>query len=316
MFSQFSEGDQLLRWASEIEAGAWSTFRATAGYVASANRVGQKPWVFADRMSSLGHLDVDWDDSQWSVAPPILALSEGMGLVSVLSGWRPGWLTLRLCQWAEEGVVRVSLVNQGADPTAVFLAHDSLNHMEEVAAMIGGRVSFRPSAQLVDLIRLEAVESLAVASPPMIDEDLRYFEPASLGWDETQHRGREGLYGFDIYGRREFRLLHQGTWRKVDRATGQLSVLVGRADLVHWHPQSGDCTVPRAMTLPTGLSLPVVAERAAVAACGLLPAVVGDRRIYRNVSREDAARLCDAVGLELRVEKRPLDGIPAIEEAK
>ena len=316
MFSEFSEGDQLLRWASEVEAGAWSTFRSTAGYIGSVNRAHQKPWVFADRMSSLGHLDVDWDEGRWSVAPPVLALNEGMGLVSVLAGWRPGSLTMRLSHWAEKGLFRVVSLRQGVNPKAIFLIHESLDQVEEAARLIGGRVSVRPSSQLVDLIRLQEIEVLGVSSPPMVDEDLQFFEPAELRWQGSDTRDREGLYSFDLYGRRQFRLLRDGTWRNVDRATGQLSVLRGRDDVVHWHPQSVDCSVPRVLTLPLDLSLPIVAERSAVAASGLLPARVNGRRVYRNVSREDAVRLCNAVGLELRVEKRPMSDVPTIGEAK
>jgi len=313
MFSQFSEGDHLLRWASEVEAANWSKFRDTAGYVASAHQIRQQPWVFAHRMSSLGHIDVDWSQSVWSVAPPVLSVSEGMGLVSLLTGWRPGSLTLRLRRWNEEGVMKVRYIRQRRDPTAVFIVHPTLDHLRHAAAQIGAKVSFRPSSQLVDLIELQQLDASTMASAPMSDEDLQYFEPTDLRWNETPHRDSEGLYSFDLYGRREFRLLKDGVWHKVDRATGQLSVLAGRGDIVSWHPQSPDCSTPRALTIPKGLSLPVVAERAAVAACGLLPAVVGDRMAYRNVSRDDAARLCGGVGLELRVEKKALVGIPAIE---
>ncbi len=313
MFDRFSEGDHLLRWASEIEAGTWSKFRDTAGYVASAHQIRQQPWVFAHRMSSLGHIDVDWSQSVWSVAPPVLSVSEGTGLVSLLAGWRPSTLTRRLVRWNEEGVMKVRHIRQRHDPTAVFIAHPTLDHLWDAATQIGAKVSFRPSSQLVDLIELQQLDASTMASPPMADEDLQYFEPTNFRWREAPHRDSEGLYSFDLYGRREFRLLQDGAWHKVDRATGQLTVLAGRDDVVSWHPQSPDCSTPRVLTIPRGLSLPAVAERAAVAACGLLPAVVGDRVAYRNVSRDDAARLCDGIGLELRVEKKALAGIPAIQ---
>ena len=298
-----SVGDDLLRWCSEVEAGAWSSFREAAAHVAATRATKGRPAQFASALSRLGHLDICWEREIWSIAPPCLALSPGMGLCAYLSGWRPDSLIRRYRELREDVGMFPFDTPQGMAPTAMFAKFSSVELIESTADALGIPVVFDPSLQLAALLTAPSIDNAALAAPPPVGETLRRFDPLSLKWLDVNHRDVAGLYEFELHGRKVYRLLIEGDWRIADRATGQLQFLQGRPGLIRWHQASPDMSTAEALTVPLEISLTSVAERSLVSACGLLPVLDRGLRIYRNVRQPVASMVADRLGLPLDIVK-------------
>ena len=94
--------DDLLRWASEAGGGSWRHLRDAAAYLARIHELDLRPWQLAVPLASLGHLDIDWEEQRWSVAPPAVVLSPGMGLCAYLVGARPSRMLERFAAATED----------------------------------------------------------------------------------------------------------------------------------------------------------------------------------------------------------------------
>jgi hypothetical protein len=305
-----SAGDDLLRWASENASGAWESLRDASAYVLSRREDRWRPSRLAASLSSLGHLDIDWTNRRWSVAPPRFALSPGMGLCGYLAGWRPSSLMARYDNATGDHLDLYPFeVNQGNAPHAIFAKCASVEEAYDMAERLGIPIVLDPSAQLAELVELPKLDTLPKGAPPP-DEELERFNPVNLSWLAVEERDEPGLYQFELHGQKAFRLRASGDWWIVDRAVGQLATLVGREGVVSWHPGSADQAIGRALSVSRGLWLPDLAERAAVAASGLLPVHHAGRRYYRNVRREVSRRLADALGLTLGSPGQPIN-LPA-----
>lgn len=157
---------------------------------------------------------------------------------------------------------------------------------------------------------MEDVQSqeMPLGAGPPNEEPLERFDDATLTWSPVPAKPSPGLHKFELHGRTVFRLLEDELdWRIADRATGQMHVLRDRDDVLWWHRPPSDPKKPRALSMPLGISLPMLAERAAVSASGMLPQRIGDRLVYLNVDRDIAVTIADALGLVVRVTHDEID---------
>ena len=302
-----SLGDDVLRWASELGSGRWADLSQAIAHCVSARGIRNlRTWFVASDLADLGHLDVDWGDGRWSIASPVLALSPGMGMCAHLAGWRTSGLLERLESCAEDLGVHTFEVGQQHLATAIFAKVQSVDQLEKIAEAVGAPVVYDPSSALVDFVSLGLAERMPAARPP-VDEPLAWFNPVSLTWEAADRPDLDGVYRFEMHGRYVFRHVEQGEWFIADRAEGQLRSLAGRDDVIRWHVPSRDGRVPRGMSVAREVSLPALAERAAVAASGFLPRRLGDRRTYSNVSRANAAAIAERLGLRLGISNEPME---------
>lgn len=301
-----SLGDVVLRWASEAGSGPWSSFAdATAHVMAGRNAEPTPPWRLATVMSSLGHLDIDWLTNEWSVAPPCLVLSPGLGLCTYLSGWR----NTRLLERVEGSTDLLDLfpampVRQDPAPNGIFIKCGSVRDAERLAELIEIPIVHDPASALAASLPEVSAQDLALGAPPPAGEEVWRFDPSSLTWRVTEDHTSEGLYRFDLLGRKAFRLL-LADWHIVDLPIGQAIVLAKTSNVIRWHEAPTDGLSPRYMSVDASVSLPLIAERAAVAASGLLPERRRGRRLYANVSRSVAHRVAGQLGFGLTIEPTP-----------
>lgn len=301
-----SPGDDVLRWASECESGPWQSLKDTCAHALQAHSLTHpRPWQLAADLAALGHIDIDWDEGRWSVAPPALVLARGMGLCAYLAGWRPTGLVTRFKQFDDVSFFPFD-VRQGAAPAAMFAKCGKVETVEEVAGALKIPVVFDPARQLISLVSLDSAEG-ELAAPPPADEEVERFEPQHIMWVPAARPFEDGLHRFELHGRKAFRLRRSGEWYKVDRAAGQMAALRGRPDVLRWHRASNTYDIPPVMTVHREVSLPPLAERAAVAASGLLPHRYQSHRIYRNITSRVARTLGEAVGLSVGAADDPFD---------
>jgi hypothetical protein len=310
MIEHRSPGDYLLAWASETESGSWSDLRSAAGHLIGLHAIRRRPWMFANQLVDLGHLDIDWEEGLWSIARPCLALSHGMGFYAFLAGWRPPHLERCLDAVAEDLGCTVRLVSQDHAPHAIYVGAEDAEQLHGLAEKLELPLVVCPAQGILDTLPSDLIAVGRPASAPTLDDELRYFNPCTGEWQQTQSRDANGLYSFDLHGQRDFRFKTEQDWFHVDRAIGQLLVLQGREDIMGWHPRNPDNRTPRVLTVPSGLSLPPLVERAAVASSGLLPQITESRRVFRNVTRRVAQGITQSVGLVLAENQEPFQPNP------
>ena len=298
-------GDIMLRWASEHEIGTWAQFSQAAATCLGASDEVAKASTLAWRMSALGHLDIDWEARRWSIAPPVIVAARGMGMCTYLAGWRTGWLESRFERATDTLNIFPLEQPQNGAPAVKYAKCGSIEAIKELAKELHVRIVWDPSAQLADLVSLSEVGDLSLGARPFGEGEVEMFNPQTGRFSTVTTTTAEGLYTYEVNGRPAYRLYIDGDWRVVDRATGMLYVLQG-LPLIRWHRASADLTSARAVTIPNWLALPPVAERSLVSATGLLPIYQGERRVYRNVSRDVARRLSDALGIALDIATQPL----------
>ncbi|MCY3890460.1 MAG: hypothetical protein OXG50_11260 [bacterium] len=298
-------GDIMLRWVSELETGTWAQFRQAAATCLAASDELASASTLARRMSSLGHMDIDWEAGRWSVAPPVVVVARGMGMCAYLAGWRTGWLESRFERATDNLNIFPLEQRQNGAPVAKYAKCGNIEAIEELARDLYVGIVWDPSAQLADMVSLPRIYDLPFAATPFGEDEVKMFDPQTGRFSKVATTTAEGLYTYEVNGRPAHRLHIDGDWRVVDRATGMLQVLQG-SPLMRWHKATADLTSARAVTIPVWLTLPPVAERSLVSATGLLPIHQGDRRVFRNVSRDVALRLSDALGIVLDIADQPL----------
>ena len=296
--------DDLLRWASETGGGTWSHLRDAAAYLTRTHALHLRPWQLAVPLTSLGHLDIDWQKQCWSVAEPAMALSPGMGLCAYLVGARPSRMLRRFHEATDDLEVYPFELNQRNAPTALFAKCSSVTVTEDVARRLGVPLIFDPAIRIAEELPDIALDEDSRSSPIPTEDGLERFDPFDGRWRRVTARDEEGLYRVDLHGRSMHRLLRDGTWYSVDKANGQLLVLEGRTDLLSWCRPSSDFRVPSTLEVVEWLGLPPLAERAAIASSGLMPVFSRNRRIYRNVTRLTATTIAERLGLPLTVEHK------------
>ena len=297
--------DDLLRWASEKGSGTWRQLREAAAYLTRTHALNLRPWQLAVSLTSLGHLDIDWEEGRWSVAEPAVALSRGMGLCAYLVGARPTRMLERFREATEDQDVYPFELRQRDAPVALFAKCASIAAAQEVAHRVGVPLIFDPASGIADEVPDVVLQASDRCSAIPMEDGLERFDPATGLWEAVAGREDEGLYRLDLYGRSTHRLHKSEHWYSVDRATGQLLVLKGRNDLLFWCKPSANFRIPSTLEVAEWLRLPPIAERAAVASSGLMPVINDKRRIYRNVTRSTAFTIADRLGLPLVVGRQP-----------
>ena len=132
-----SAPDDLLRWASESGSGSWHHLREAAAYLTRTHELNMRPWQLAVPLTSLGHLDINWEDQRWSVAPPAVVLSPRMGLCAYLVGARPSQMFERFGKATDDLDVYPFQLEQRNAPAALFAKCSSVEASEEVARRLG-----------------------------------------------------------------------------------------------------------------------------------------------------------------------------------
>jgi hypothetical protein len=305
-------GDDLLMWASETGSGSWNGLRDTAAYLSRVYETSDRPWYLAAPLSDLGHVDISWTQQRWSVARPALAMARGSGLCAYLVGSRPRRMMERFLAAADELDVYPFEIAQNNAPYAVYAKCAGVDAARAVAERLKVPLIFDPSTALAEAVHLVDASRLELGAPPPIEDTLELFDTGTYRWRRTDDRIGHGLYRTDLYGRNIYRFHRDEQWFKVDRAMGQLLALHDTSGLMRWSAPSADWKTPSVLEVPSWMALPQLAERAAVAASGLLPVRTRGKRLFRNVTRIVASILSERLRVQLSVSSSPSAELPPV----
>ena len=268
--SNNSAGDELLRWASEVGSGTWEQLRDASAHLGNKHKLSIRPWILAESLSVLGHLDIEWATRRWSIAPPALNLVPGLSLCIVLTGSRPYYIDRRFEDATDDLSVYPFPIEQPPAPAAKLALCASVSAAYEVGERFGAELVVNPARSLAEsLVAIDKLPIAEFAPPPSLDA-AEFFDAESLRWRPIDSE-RPGLYRIDLHGRPVHRRLDShGNWYLVDLAVGQFLALEGRPDpAMRWQHGSNDGRVPPVLEVRATLALPVLAERAATVSSGL-----------------------------------------------
>jgi hypothetical protein len=230
-----------------------------------------------------------------------LNLVPGLGLCLVLTGSRPHYVDRRFEQSTDDLNVYPFEVDQGSSAAAKFAKCASVEVAEQVAERLSAPLVFDPAAAIVAVTPAVDLMPIHAAPAPPLDEAER-FDPDSLRWRKNHDRG-PGLYRIDLHGRPVHRRLDaHGSWWEIDLAAGQFIALAeAKKSVVRWRPADHSKRRPPCFEVRRGLSLPLLAERAACVSSGLEPVRTDKWVSYRNVSQDLAKQLSTLLLQDMKI---------------
>jgi hypothetical protein len=203
--------DALLTWCSETGSGSWQM------WCEACAALGLEPNEAARNHSALGHVEFDWGDSRFAVAPTALVPIPGLDGQLLLTGARPVGEPERLQKVADreqiELVFAEPVPQRRGDGPATILAEGDLGDADAFAAAAGIEVESSPQLLAASLPAL-TLELAGERRPP----DLRYphcrVDERTLRprWDEQDPDGAEGLWLCYGYRRGDHYLRRDGVW--------------------------------------------------------------------------------------------------------
>jgi hypothetical protein len=294
--------DLLLEWASERGSGTWQKFRDACEWLRpAASRPGwETPGFAARQMSALGHLEIDWQASSWTAAPPVLTLLPSAGGHALLTGGRTRTLKDRL---REELSKRVDLFapdphEQTLAPSAYLIASESERSILELADALQVRFTYSVSTQLARLLpSLDSYLSLAHSQRAPAGYGVQRFDPLSLNWSDAEDDFALGFYRYDAPQGPRFRLVESRT--SVFAVNRDLGVYAALSRWGESRMRYFAGTINGELEVPLRAPLPTLHARAAVLCSGLAPEKRGRSLIYVNVPAEVAEAIARSLDQSL-----------------
>ena len=248
-------------------------------------------------LSALGHVEVDWAGSRWSVCPPAVVRLPCADGVAVLSGARRPGLVDALTA-TDVFVAETEIIDDGSAlrlPSSVFVQFDSVDELRASAAEVGiahaGCFARRGASML------RRVQLGDIAAPPSMRNDTLERRTGPRPWDWAAHSAsatafEDGLYRFEVNGRHEWRTVRGGSWCRTGLSEGTFLELARTgASCLSWRAETGrGRSTVGTVFVDFGAPLPALQARV-LTLCSGLPPRVSERAgnlAYLNVPREIA----------------------------
>jgi len=304
--------DLLLEWASEVAEGSWQQLRDAHEWIATAYPLSSASWrptpgMTARRLTTLGHLEIDWQHGRWAVAPPLLTILPSAGAHALLTGARTRALTDELADATDDDpALFVTRCSQRLAPTAILIACKDETHIESLAEMMGIGYEFSVSDRLSALLpSLDSYLALASTTPAPSGYGVEQLNLQSLRWADAESDRSPGLCRYDHYGRPTYRLVTEDETYNVDWAIGAWSALSRWGENKLQYRRDA---VNGTLIAPVGAPLPTLHARAAALCSGLAPGRINGADWYRNVPRHVAERIARALDQTLVDYKSSVEG--------
>lgn len=287
--------DLLLEWASERGDGSWHQLRDVHQWLfedATARGWQPTPGWSARMLSTLGHIEIDWEAATWGASAPVLTLLPSAGAHALLTGGRTRALRDRLpsAVWDEANDVYLHEHDQRNAPTAVLVAGEDESAIEALAERLGVAYEHSVSDRLSRLLpTLDSYLALSRSTPAAAGYGVERLNVNTLEWRATESDREPGFYRYDIIGRPAYRLLDN------DDSVYNLDLAIGiYASLSRWGENAlryeAD-SVNGTLLVPFGAPLPTLQARTAAMCSGLAPSRQQGALAHWNVPRVVAERI-------------------------
>lgn len=295
--------DLLLAWASERGSGSWRQLQDAYDWLFPSGS--REDWQTAGFttgiLSTLGHLEIDWAESRWCAAPPVLTLLPGAGAHALLTGGRTRTLASKLQEHEGEETLALSPlppIAQAIAPSAWLVAVEDERAAAELASQLGIDYTYSVSETLSRILpTLDSFLQTSERQPPRKGYGVQKFDAMALRWSDVDRDEEPGLYRYDTPYREELRLrdIDEKLYSPV-RSLGIWAALARWGEnRLRYEPQevNGKLIVPHRAPLPT------LHARAAALCTGLAPEKWGQVLIYQNVPKPIAERIARSLDQSL-----------------
>lgn len=287
--------DLLLEWASERGDGSWQQFRDAHEWLFEGGTTSgwrPTPGSSARILTTLGHIEVDWEAGIWAVSAPVLTLLPSAGAHALLTGGRTRALNDRLVPavWEEASDVYLVEYSQRGAPTALLVAGEDESAIEALAERLDVPYEFSVSDRLSRLLpALDSYLALSRSTPVVAGYGVTRFDVVNLEWASVEADRDPAFYRYDVVGRPAFRLLdNDGSFYDLDMAMGIYAALSRWGEnVVRYHADS----INGMLVVPVGAPLPTLQARTAALCSGLAPSREGRTLAYWNVPGTVAERI-------------------------
>jgi hypothetical protein len=289
----------LLQWASECGSGSWDQFRDTFRWALPDARTGGA-FTCMRRLTTLGHLEIDWDAGEWAAAPTVVTLIPSAGGHGLLTGARTAALRAQLSDEMDELPHVFPFFREQEDaPDVCFVACDSEDDLIALAAELDVPFEHSVADRLASLLpSLDAMLAERLSTPGVPDLGVDRFDVLADRWRPVETDSAPGLYRYEHRGRRELRWIEdERRPYRVDFALGAYCELrrLSAYDILHWVRVGPNGT----LSVPLKAPLPVLHARAATMCSGLGPQRHASVLRYENVPRETALAIASTLEQEL-----------------
>jgi len=296
-----SKYELLTRWASECGAGTWLAFRDAHDWLFNSGQQEGKQvraTTTIHALSMLGHLEVDWTNGRWAIAPTALTILPNAGAHAVLTGGRSHRLLAEFDEATDSGDYFAESHRQDWGPDAVFVAASDESAIEHIADRLGVSYEVCVSERLAKMLpTLESCLALSKSTPAAKGYGIEHFNVRLLIWERVQEDRQPGLYRYDVWGRPEYRFVsNDGAFYSVDWALG-VHAEIARNDKreIRYVPESVNGT----LRVPFAAQLPALQARTAVLCTGLMPRLENWKWHYPNVPLATAQAIASSLGQAL-----------------
>ena len=278
----------LLYYLSEICAGKWQKFQSAFSELNKISEEELFPSVVARHLSSLGHIEFDFDgDLSWAVAPATLAClppnyDQGK-LQAVLCGKRSGSLLRQLDNSAEKHLCEMTTTSQKEGPDRIVITAPTFDVIEQIARAVN--IAFQPLAaqHLANILPpLSTLLPLYEDAPEPQGYRIEQFNADKCCWEEVAKSAELGLYRYHVYPYlRPHRLKLPDRLVKISPQLGIYLWLEYQKKVVwQYLPQQ------QRLIAPASAVLPPLYGRVLVLCSGLLPTFERGKHLYENIPND------------------------------
>lgn len=290
-----SPADVFLRWLSERREGPWEAVREAARWWFADTGSDERSWLIAERLSDLGHIDVDWGARRWSASPAVVNILPPGAMVAVMCGARTAALTDRVADIADSSSgpdVEVQMISQADGPAVWAIAghrKDLVKFAKDADAALADDAADAIAQRLPSITSSIGYPSNVLGGAASI----RVFDADRLDFQPARDALKPGLYQLAAAaGPRFVYSPLPGRYHELDRSIGIYAELARRSvHVVHY--AKGDMWVPR------WLPPPPAHRRSLVLCSGFLPRVEGSFLRYEAVPKSVADRVAGSLGQAL-----------------
>jgi hypothetical protein len=296
-----SRYELLLRWASERGSGSWTSFREAHDWLFNSGQQTSRPvraTTTIHAMSTLGHLETDWDEGRWAIAPTSITILPNAGAHAIVTGAR----TLNWLGAFEEALAEGDYFSephqQDWGPDALFIAASDETAVEALAASLNVNYELCLSERLAKILpSLRDYLAISRSTPAAKGYGFERFNVHSHKWFRSERDAQPGLYRYDVWGRPEFRFVaSDDSVYAVDQAIGVHAEIARNGEnQIRYRRESVNGT----LSVPFGAQLPVLQARTASLCTGLMPDLHGGEWHYPNVPEDTARAIAASLGQSL-----------------
>lgn len=306
--------DALLEWCSERVTGRIEHFREAHDWLRARTKTISEWGLALYTFQILGHLEVDWSNRTWAIAPAVITVLDDSGGNAALIGARPRVLMRRLlvlehdpdprAQELAEQIMLTEPVRRPDAPATYFMTGPHDEALEALCEIMGIRFEHRVAMRIREALpSLDSYLSAGTvaAAPPGV-EMRRLVADGSLRWVDVDDDDAPGAYEYQGYGAPRYQFVDQSDRYESDKGIVTFAELrrVAR-QVIFYSPNRQE------MYVPGRTPLPMLAARCAVLRTALLPTFsreptpgvpteFGGLSCYRNIPPLTYRAVCDAVG--------------------